>query len=103
MSRSFQGILLVTFVALVLFVVGPQLGSIDADEDGYPEVSVVVANSGPSLGAARSELRTQSLQETHQPPPSQAAIRQNAAQVEKPAVAYQPGRSLLRSACLLRC
>ena len=102
MSPLFQGILLLTFAALVLFVVGPQLGSIDADVDGYPDAPIVVAS--PNVAAARSDLRTQSFHETRQAPPSkQTTGHQNPAEVEKPAVACQPGRSLLQSVCLLRC
>lgn len=42
--------LLVVLTALLFFVVGPQLGSVDADGDGIPEVSVILASSTNTIG-----------------------------------------------------
>jgi hypothetical protein len=44
-----QRILVFAFCATVLFLAGPQIGSLDADEDGFPEVPVAVAETGPII------------------------------------------------------
>ena len=46
-SLLLRSLLFVGLVALTLFVVGPQAGSVDDDGDGSPDIPVVV--SGPSL------------------------------------------------------
>jgi len=58
---------MLALAAIATFVVGPQLGSVDADGDGFPEVLVVVASTSPCTRVSRSPLagsRPQSIDHT---------------------------------------
>jgi hypothetical protein len=66
--RTFRRVILILgLAAIATFVVGPQLGSVDADGDGFPEVLVVVASTSPCTRVSRSALadsRPQSIDQT---------------------------------------
>jgi len=52
MPFSFRVLVVAGLIALALFVVGPQRGSVDDDLDGNPDIPVVV--SGPTLADSAS-------------------------------------------------
>jgi len=45
-------------VAFLLFALGPQSGSLDADEDGFPEIPVVVASTSSIAEASKRVLES---------------------------------------------
>ena len=91
-------------LAITLFVAGPQLGSLDADQDGFPEVPVVVGCASPIL--AGSNLEDECWQALREGP----AL---ALKATRPNISTVPGSeripkaifitSTLRSIVVLRC
>jgi hypothetical protein len=92
-------------MALALFVIGPQSGSLDYDGDGSPDIPIVVSVSIPSLGDV---LSTKRLLERSTPAAGVivdvvADLRTAQFDVGKSNFSSLAGRSVLRTSCLLRC
>ena len=96
--------LFVGLAALLLFVVGPQLGSLDADGDGVAEVPVALANTNIATGISALACGASSHRTTRTLPKP----------VEIPSGTYRFGVQELKSAspigrlglqlfCPLRC
>jgi len=49
----------VLIVGIALFCIGPQLGSLDADRDGTPEVPVIILGSSSGVTLARDSSDNQ--------------------------------------------
>ena len=83
-----------------MFFLGPQMGSLDTDGDGYPDTPVVVLSSIPVA-------QPSSFVSNSQPSRIRAAhvladvIR--ASYVERDDAGSPAGRTALKSFCLLRC
>jgi hypothetical protein len=104
-TRDLRRLLLcIWVVALGLFVVGPQMGSIDDDQDGAPDVAIVVCcrcyrHAEISRGRAEAPL-------TRIPAPRAATVfffytRHFAIERFKPSVTT--GSPVLSALCILRC
>jgi hypothetical protein len=50
-------VVILGLMAIAVFAVGPQLGSVDADEDSYPEVPVVVASTSRAFDSSSATRR----------------------------------------------
>jgi len=89
---------------LSLFVLGPQMGSIDADGDGYAETAIVVASSSPTVKAPSSARKNLPLKEINKSLGlAVITIQHYYFKIKEPDFASQAGRSALQSFCLLRC
>jgi hypothetical protein len=49
----------ISLLAIALFTIGPLLGSLDADSDGYPEVPIVVLNPSNAANFLYSQNENQ--------------------------------------------
>src|SRR5579864_3136914 len=104
MRKSRRYLLVLGLLFLSLFVLGPQMGSIDADGDGYPETAIVVASSSPTVKAPSSARKNLPLQEIYNSLGlAVITIQQYHFKINEPDFASQVGRSALQSFCLLRC
>jgi hypothetical protein len=97
-------VLILGLLAIAGFAVSPQLGSVDADEDGYPEVPVVVASTSPIADLSSSTRRDPRPESIH----NAVALTLIAVQpyqfgIDESEFALHSGRSALRSFCVLRC
>lgn len=101
-KRAFcRYILLIALSALLLFVVGPQLGSVDADGDGIPESPVALATTN-TVGATTlsCEASHRTIRVAH---PVAIPAQTRAFDAQEQTIASPVGRSDLRLFCLLRC
>ena len=99
-----RAILLAGAVALALFVIGPQAGSVDDDGDGNPDIPVVV--SCCTLGADLSSATrgNQQSRKIHEVTLSTSlGIHSRSVAVAKPEFLSAAARSVLHSSCPLRC
>jgi hypothetical protein len=97
-------VLILVLMAFAVFAVGPQLGSVDADQDGYAEVSVVVANARPTADLSSSMRRSPRLKNIY----NAVALTLMAVQpyrfgIDESEFPLPSGRSALQSFCVLRC
>jgi hypothetical protein len=104
MRKFGRQVMILGLMAILVFAVGPQLGSVDADEDGYPEVPVVVASTNPAAGLSSSTRRGPRPQSVH----SAVALRLMAVQpyqfgIDESEFPLHSGRSAQQSFCVLRC
>ena len=96
-------ILLVGLTTLLLFVVGPQLGSLDADADGIPEIPVALASTS-TVGVTTFTCLVASHRTTRTVAnPIAIPTQKRDLETQEHAIASPVGRSALRSFCLLRC
>jgi len=97
-SRSL--ILVLGIVAVLLFCLGPQMGSVDTDGDGCPDTPVVVSSSTPVV-------RPPNFASADQPHRIRAAmvlaIMVQSYYVENDDSVSPAGRAALKSFCSLRC
>jgi len=99
-----RSLLLVGIVALTLFVVGPQAGSLDDDGDGSPDIPIVVSDATLAADASQTadvDQRSQNVRGVHKT--IQNGIQPRHIGICKSNFASLHGRSVLRSSCLLRC
>jgi hypothetical protein len=93
--------ILLGIVAVLLFSVGPQLGSLDTDGDGYPETPVVISISTP---VARPSSFVSTTKSSRIRAASMLAdIVNRSYYTERDESGPPAGRAALRSFCLLRC
>lgn len=96
-------ILLVGLTTLLLFVVGPQLGSLDADADGIPEIPVALASTS-TVGVTTFTCLAASHRTTRNVTnPIAIAMHKRALDTQEHAIASPVGWLALRSFCPLRC
>ncbi len=95
-------LLLVALGAIALFVAGPLMGSVDDDNDGSPDIPVVVS--------LRNEIRDVPGCIGRDQQKSQSSvvrrfvgIQAHHLGIDEPVLASHDGRSTLQSFCLLRC
>ena len=101
-SRRYLLVLELLFVSF--FVLGPQMGSFDTDQDGCPETAVVVASSSPTVKVPSSTRKNLALQKIRNAIGlAVIAIQQYHFKINEPDFASQAGRTALQSFCLLRC
>jgi hypothetical protein len=99
-TRFRSPILVLGIVAVSLFFLGPQMGSLDTDGDGYPDTPIAVSPitvAPPSSSAWKnptSPIRAASLL------PDVAFPSHDSERAEP---VSQAGRAALKSFCLLRC
>jgi hypothetical protein len=94
-------ILGLAIVAVSLFFLGPQMGSLDTDGDGCPDTPVVISSSTPvvrpssfaSKGQPSHRIRAAIL----------LALVVHSYYVENDDSGSPAGRAALKSFCLLRC
>jgi hypothetical protein len=93
--------LLVGLIALSLFVGGPQLGWVDADGDGIPEIPIALATTN----TVRLTTLTCALRHPIRAIVNPAAIltQSQAFDPEEYMIPFTAGRSALPFFCLLRC
>jgi len=99
--RSRCPIVVLGIVALSVFCLGPQLGSLDTDGDGYPDTPVAMSISIPVA-------RSSSFVSNNQPSRIRAAIVLADLVIrsyygERDESNPLAGRAALKSFCLLRC
>jgi hypothetical protein len=96
-------VLVAGLVALALFVVGPQAGSLDDDGDGNPDVPVVVmASSSVAQVSHATQLNERSLNASDVVAATPIGIHSD--RVKRGySDARRYGRSALPSLCPLRC
>jgi hypothetical protein len=98
-------ILFAEIAAVALFVLGPQAGSLDDDEDGTPDVPMVVADSALSEDVSRAvggNLNSDIVIDLPLPPFRLAEMSNRPSLVDSPLPALSGGRVFL-SCCSLRC
>jgi hypothetical protein len=98
-ATSRSPILVLGIVAVSLFFLGPQIGSLDTDGDGYPDTPVEIsAPVAPSSGFVSnnqpSRIRAASVL-------ADVALRSHYG--ERAESVPPAGRAALKSFCLLRC
>ncbi len=97
-------LLLVLVGAIALFAVGPQMGSLDDDNDGSPDIPVVVAVGNPVCDVSRALGKNQSRQQfQNSVVPAVNGTQSRDAGIDQPVFVAHDGRSALQSFCLLRC
>lgn len=102
-KRAFcRCILLIALSALLQFVVGPQLGSVDADGDGIPESPVALATAN-TVGASTLSCKVISHRTIRVAHPVAIPAQTRTFDAQKRTIASPVGRSDLRLFCLLRC
>jgi hypothetical protein len=102
-SISRHPVLLVGFAVLLLFVVGPERGSVDADGDGIPETPVVILSAISAVGTGTSKYELPSELSTRGVPYQIAIPNRTYIFKSELKIPFPVGRSALRSFCLLRC
>jgi hypothetical protein len=97
-------LVLAAATALLLFVVGPQLGSFDADGDGIPEIPVVLAGTNGATGATASTGKVASQRVTRDLL-TRVVIptRANAVEIHEFEFSSHVSLAALHSMCPLRC
>jgi hypothetical protein len=92
----------VLLFAVVLFFLGPQLGSLDIDGDGIPDVPIVVMHGSncQSVQAPKSDRQGRIFVVTASP--CLRMVRTNLGLIKRGVVVYPPG-SRLDSVPPLRC
>ena len=98
-SLFYRLVTMVWLIAIALFVLGPPVGSIDVDNDGNPDVAVVVfapqASDVFRMRGQNDDLQnTQTLVATSLRLPRQKDNFQ---------IVAHDGRAVLHSCCVLRC
>lgn len=97
-------LLLVLLGAIALFVAGPQMGSFDDDNDGSPDIPVVVVMQGRISDLPRCISKNQQHQKFHNSAvPAFVGLQSRHSGIDDPVFASHDGRSTLQSFCLLRC
>jgi hypothetical protein len=95
--------LLVGLIALSLFVGGPQMGSLDADGDGIPEIPVALATTN-TVGLTTFKCEAALRQPIRDIANAVAILTQtHASDPEEYMIPFTAGRSALPFFCLLRC
>ena len=98
-SRSL--ILVLGIVAVLLFCLGPQMGSVDTDGDGCPDTPVAISSSTPVV---RPSSFVSAGQPSHRIRGAMVlALVLHSYYVENDDSGSPAGRAALRSFCLLRC
>lgn len=99
-----RAIVLVGVVALALFVIGPQAGSVDDDGDGNPDIPVVVSGCALAADLSSATRANQRSRNIHDVRLSRSlGISPRSVEVAKPEFSSPADRSVLRSSCSLRC
>lgn len=99
-STTSRSPVLLIIAAVLLFCLGPQMGSLDTDGDGYPETTleistpVPVAQSSSLVSNQPSRIRTASVL-------ADVVIRSYNG--ERDGSGSPAGRAALKSLCMLRC
>jgi hypothetical protein len=102
--KGFCPLLLLGLGAIALFVAGPQMGSFDDDNDGSPDVPVVVAVRNQVCDESRCIGKVQEQQKVNNSVvPALIGIQPRHPGIEEPLFAAHDGRSTLQAFCLLRC
>ena len=99
-----RSILLVGTVALALFVVGPQAGSLDDDGDGSPDIPVVVSEPvivAALSPAARVDQRSRNIQDVKLS--TSHGVPTGYIEIAKCGFSSFGDASVSRSCCPLRC
>jgi hypothetical protein len=97
-------IVLVGAMALALFVIGPQGGSVDDDGDGNPDIPVVVSGCALAYDLSPVTCVNQRLRNIHGVTLSRSlGIPSRSVEVAKPEFSSATDRPVLRSSCCLRC
>ena len=95
-------LLLLGVVAVALFVVGPQWGSIDDDNDGNPDIAVLV--SAPRRAdVSRSRGKNETLQNLCRRVPADVEVDPNHLTFGKSDFLSHDERTAPHSFCVLRC
>lgn len=96
---SYRPLTTVWLLAIALFVLGPPMGSIDVDNDGNPDASVVV--SAPRVSdVSRTSGQNDELQNTQT---SVVTSLGPSKQEDDFQVVTHDGRTVLHSCCVIRC
>jgi hypothetical protein len=94
----------VGFLGLALFVAGPQLGCLDTNNDGHPDVPVVLARAATIARASVSLSKYQPVQRLQNPPDiTTAVVHPPSLVVERREPNSRSGRTALQSFCVFRC
>lgn len=102
--KGFCPLLLVGLGAIALFVAGPQMGSLDDDDDGSPDIPVVVAVRNHVCDDSRNVGRPQQQQKGNRSVVAAIIdIEPGHPGIEGPLFLAHDGRSTLQASCLLRC
>jgi hypothetical protein len=99
MRRFYRPLTVLWLIAIALFVAGPPMGSVDVDNDGNPDIAVVVSAPRPS-DVSRTRGTNDELQNAHNMVVTSVRIPAHNHDFE---TAAQDGCSVLHSCCVLRC
>ena len=102
MRQCVRYLLLIQLFAIALFVAGPQMGSIDDDQDGIPDIEVVV--SAPQPGAFSGLRWNERLPEAF--PPAVVKLRRmggSLLRLDRTEFSPTASHSALCYLCMLRC
>ena len=100
-STPFRWVAILGIAAVSLFFLGPQMGSVDTDGDGYPDTPVVALGSIP---VARPSGFVSSNQPSRiRPAGVLADFVKGSYHGERDDPGSPAGRTALKSFCLLRC
>jgi hypothetical protein len=100
--RPFLRLVLVT---IALFVIVPQMSSVDSDDDGIPDLPTAIAIAANSIAVPSSSTRKDSgPQKIHNTVVlALAATQSHHLEADKSDCVFHDGRSVLQSSCALRC
>lgn len=94
-------VLLSVLMAITLFVVGPQMGSIDDDQDGSPDIAVVVSSPKASDVCRNFHGGQDGIDDGKAV--ADKLVRTAPFWVSPSSSAPRNGRAVLQAVCVLRC
>jgi len=104
MKRFHRPFLRLVLVAVALFVIVPQMASVDSDGDGVPDLPAIASGVTPIAVRSSSTRKDSGPQEIHSTPaPALVATQPRHPEADKSDCAAHDGRSTLQSSCTLRC
>lgn len=98
-SKTFRSpILILAIVASALFFLGPQMASLDTDDDSSNDIPVAILSSASVVRPSNFASESQSSDTVRPPTVLALTVPPNYFENDSPA-----GRDALKSFCLLRC
>ena len=104
MKRVRLPFLRLVLVAVAMFVIVPQMASVDSDDDGIPDLPAIAIGANPIVVPSGSARKDSGPQKVHNRVVlALIATQPHHPEADKSACVRHDGRSTLRSSCTLRC
>ena len=95
-------VLVFGFLTMALFLMGPQMGSVDVDGDGFPEVPVAVSTTTQVTEPLRAQI-DERLKQTSGTFAREVAIRDSGFGMNQSAVSFRACYPHVQSSFVPRC